>query len=59
MDFPFTLSFGTNLLACIPLGLGLIWCAFDSRKQGWHDKLAKTVVVRKRTPKEVVFEKTA
>jgi uncharacterized RDD family membrane protein YckC len=47
------------LLACIPLGLGLIWCAFDSRKQGWHDKLAKTVVVRRNTPTEVVFEKAA
>jgi uncharacterized RDD family membrane protein YckC len=22
--------------------------AFDARKQGWHDKLARTVVVRKR-----------
>ena len=25
--------------------LGLIWAAFDGRKQGWHDKLAGTVVV--------------
>ena len=30
----------------IPLCLGLIWVAFDARKQGWHDKLAGTVVVR-------------
>ncbi len=30
----------------IPLGLGIIWVAFDKRKQGWHDKLAGTVVVR-------------
>lgn len=36
------------LLSAIPLGLGLIWVAFDKRKQGWHDKLAGTVVVRKR-----------
>jgi len=34
------------LLAALPLGLGLIWVAFDPRKQGWHDKLAGTVVVR-------------
>jgi uncharacterized RDD family membrane protein YckC len=27
--------------------LGVIWVAFDSRKQGWHDKLAKTLVVRR------------
>ena len=25
---------------------GLVWVAFDERKQGWHDKLANTVVVR-------------
>ncbi len=30
----------------IPLGLGLNWVGFDRRKQGWHDKLAKTVVIR-------------
>jgi uncharacterized RDD family membrane protein YckC len=29
-----------------PLGLGIFWVAFDARKQGWHDKLARTVVVR-------------
>ena len=32
-------------LAIFPLFLGLIWVAFDSRKQGWHDKIAGTVVV--------------
>jgi uncharacterized RDD family membrane protein YckC len=25
--------------------LGVIWVAFDSRHQGWHDKLARTFVV--------------
>ena len=33
-------------LAVIPFGLGLIWVAFDPKKQGWHDKLAGTIVVR-------------
>ncbi|WP_281556015.1 RDD family protein [Thalassomonas sp. RHCl1] len=44
-------------LSLIPLGLGFIWIAFDERKQGWHDKLAGTVVVRKknREPKSVTF----
>jgi uncharacterized RDD family membrane protein YckC len=44
-------------LSLIPLGLGFIWIAFDERKQGWHDKLAGTVVVRKknREPKPVTF----
>jgi uncharacterized RDD family membrane protein YckC len=35
-------------VSTIPLGLGLVWVAFDPRKQGWHDKLAGTVVVRSR-----------
>lgn len=25
--------------------LGLLWVAFDTRKQGWHDKMASTYVV--------------
>jgi uncharacterized RDD family membrane protein YckC len=33
-------------VSTLPLLLGLIWVAFDPRKQGWHDKLAGTVVVR-------------
>lgn len=44
-------------VSLIPFGLGFIWVAFDERKQGWHDKLAGTVVVRKknREPKPVSF----
>jgi len=30
------------------LGLGFLWVAWDKRKQGWHDKLAGTVVIRPR-----------
>ena len=30
------------------LCLGFFWIGIDSRKQGWHDKLANTVVVRHR-----------
>jgi uncharacterized RDD family membrane protein YckC len=26
--------------------IGVIWVAFDGRKQGWHDKIAGTLVVR-------------
>jgi uncharacterized RDD family membrane protein YckC len=25
---------------------GVIWAAFDARKQGWHDKIAGTYVVK-------------
>jgi uncharacterized RDD family membrane protein YckC len=35
-------------VSTIPVGLGLFWVAFDPRKQGWHDKIAGTVVVRRR-----------
>ena len=35
-------------ISTIPLLLGFIWVAFDARKQGWHDKLAGTLVVRAR-----------
>jgi uncharacterized membrane protein YgcG len=34
------------LLSFLPLGLGVFWIAWDRRKQGWHDKLAGTVVIR-------------
>jgi len=27
--------------------LGFLWIAFDKRKQGWHDKIAGTVVIKK------------
>lgn len=35
--------------------LGFIWVAFDPRKQGWHDKLASTVVVRRAGPQPPAF----
>lgn len=34
-------------VSMIPLFLGVFWIAFDKRKQGWHDKLAGTVVIKK------------
>lgn len=45
-------------VSIIPFCLGLLWVAFDRRKQGWHDKLAGTVVVRQQ-PEPVVFENRA
>ena len=29
--------------------IGVIWVAFDPRKQSWHDKMARTVVIRKKS----------
>ena len=34
------------IISCIALFIGVIWVAFDANKQGWHDKIAKTYVVR-------------
>ena len=31
-----------------PLLLGFVWVAFDARKQAWHDKMARTVVIHRR-----------
>ncbi|HEY1044287.1 MAG TPA: RDD family protein [Telluria sp.] len=35
-------------VSMLPLFLGFVWVGFDPRKQGWHDKMAGTVVVRNR-----------
>lgn len=35
------------LVSALALDIGFIWVAFDARKQGWHDKMASTFVVRK------------
>lgn len=48
------ISLGTAILRYIGyvistwvLYIGLIWAAFDRRKQGWHDKIAGTLVIRR------------
>lgn len=40
--------YAAYFIAIIPLFLGIFWVGLDSRKQGWHDKLSGTVVVRKK-----------
>lgn len=37
-----------RLLSVAPVALGLLWAGWDGRKQCWHDKLARTVVVKRR-----------
>lgn len=32
-------------VAFLPLGLGFIWIHYDKKRQGWHDKMAGTVVI--------------
>lgn len=45
-------------VAMFPFLLGIFWVGFDRKKQGWHDKLSGTVVVRSkhRGPEPVRFE---
>ena len=33
-------------VSLLPLGLGFFWIAWDKRKQGFHDKMANTLVIR-------------
>ena len=35
-------------LSMIPLALGYLWAAWDQRSQAWHDKMARTLVVKVR-----------
>ncbi len=36
------------IVSTIPLCLGFIWVFYDKKRQGWHDKMAGTVVIRKK-----------
>lgn len=36
------------MIALIPFGLGVLWVAWDDQKQGWHDKIAGTFVIKER-----------
>ena len=37
-----------KLVASILCYLGFIWALVDANRQGWHDKIAKTLVIRTR-----------
>ncbi len=40
-----TVRYVCYFVSLLPLGLGFLWIAWDKRKQGWHDKMAGTLVV--------------
>ena len=44
------------IISSLPLGLGYLWIGIDKRKQGWHDKLAGTVVIRNMADEPVIFD---
>ncbi len=36
-----------RVISVAAIGLGLVWIVVDGKRQGWHDKIAGTYVVRK------------
>lgn len=45
----FLIRYAGYYVSMLPLFAGIIWVGLDKRKQGWHDKLANTVVIRTAT----------
>ena len=39
------LRFLGYFVSAFPLYLGFLWAAIDRRKQSWHDKIARTIVI--------------
>ena len=44
-------------VSMLGLFIGYFWVGFDPKKQGWHDHMAGTVVVRKKASSTVTFAK--
>jgi len=40
------IRFFSYILSAAALFIGFIWAAFDPKKQAWHDKIAKTYVIK-------------
>ncbi len=38
-------------ISLLPCGLGFLWVIWDKKKQGWHDKMAGTVVIKRLSEK--------
>jgi uncharacterized RDD family membrane protein YckC len=53
----FILRYFGYYVSMVPLFLGIIWVGIDKRKQGWHDKLAGTVVLRSNENEPVKFDR--
>lgn len=53
----FVIRYLCYYVSVLPVFLGIIWVGIDERKQGWHDKIAGTVVLRRKSSIPVSFEK--
>lgn len=45
--FQYVVRYLGYYVSMLPFGLGFLWVAFDPKKQGWHDKIARTLVIYK------------
>lgn len=45
--FQWVLRYAGYVIAVIPFMLGFLWILWDKKRQGWHDKIAGTVVILK------------
>lgn len=45
-------------LGQLSIGLGFVWAAFNREQQGWHDKLAGSVVVASDNPARLIPRQT-
>ena len=45
--FQWLLRYAGYVIAVLPLMLGFLWILWDKKRQGWHDKIAGTVVILK------------
>jgi uncharacterized RDD family membrane protein YckC len=45
--YQYIIRFFAYILSFLPLCLGFVWMNFNKKKQGWHDKCARTCVIKK------------
>ncbi len=53
------LRYGGSIVCFLSVFIGFIWLAFDSHKQGWHDKIANTYVIKLPLKETVLIENYA
>jgi uncharacterized RDD family membrane protein YckC len=51
----FTAQWLLGYLVCYPSGVVFIWVGLNRRKQCWHDKIARTVVISDKGKEPVRF----
>jgi len=44
------------IISALPLFAGFAWIIFDGKKQGWHDKIARTLVIAQKRRTQIEFD---